>query len=84
VARKPDIPKRDAERALKVLQQYERGTGPRYRQPSSIGAYLMFLITLAIAGLIVYYALNHKEQVSRLWYRATHRDSVPAQVQPDQ
>ena len=84
MARKPEIPKEDAERALKVLQQEERGTGPSYRKPSSLGAYLMFLITLAVAGLIVYYALNHKEQVSELWYRATHRDTVPARVQPDQ
>ena len=84
MARKPEIPKEDAERALKVLQQDERGTGPSYRQPSSIGAYLMLLIALASAGVIVYYVLNHKEQVSRLWYRATHPDSVPAQVGPDQ
>jgi hypothetical protein len=84
VARKHEIPKEDVERALKVLQQEERGTGPSYRQPSSLGAYLMLLISLAIAGVTVYYVLNHKDQVARLWFRATHPDTVPAQVQPDQ
>jgi hypothetical protein len=84
VARKPEIREDDAERALKVLQQNERGTGPSYRQPSSIGAYLMLLIALAIVGVIVYQVLNHKEQVSRLWYRATHPGSAPAPVQHDQ
>ena len=83
MARKPGIPKRDAERALKVLE-YERRMQPKYKQPNSFGAYVMLLIGLALAGMIVYYVLNHKEQVSRLWYRATHQDSVPVRVQPDQ
>jgi hypothetical protein len=83
MARKPQIPKRDAERALKVLE-YGRKTDIRYRQPNTFGAYLLLLIGLAIAGLVVYYALNHKEQVSRLWYQATHRDSVSVPVHPDQ
>jgi hypothetical protein len=82
-ARKPDIPKRDAERALTVLK-YARKTEPKYGKPNSFGAYLMFLIGLAIAGLIVYYALNHKEQITQLWYQATHRDSVSVPVHPDQ
>jgi len=83
MARKPAIPKRDAERALTVLK-YAQKTEPRYRQPNSFGAYLLLLIGLAIAGAIVYYGFTHKEQVAALWYRATHRDSVPTQVQPDQ
>jgi hypothetical protein len=83
MARKSQIPKRDAERALKVLE-YERKTEPKYRRPNAYGSCLMLVIALAIAGAIVYYGLTHKEQVSRLWYRATHPDSVPAQVQPDQ
>jgi hypothetical protein len=83
MARKSAIPKRDARRALKVLE-YERKTEPKYRQPNSFGAYILLLIGLAIAGLIVYYVLNHKEQFAGLWYRATHRDSVQVGTQPDQ
>ena len=82
MAGKPQIPKYDAERALKVLE-YEKRTEPKYRQPNSFGAYVMLLIGLAIAGLIVYYVLNHKEQFSSLWHRATHPDSVSVPVQPD-
>ena len=83
MARKPEIPKRDAERALKVLK-YAQRTEPKYRKPNSFGAYLMLLIGLAIAGAIVYYAFVHKEQVAQLWHRATHPDSVVAPVHPDQ
>lgn len=83
MARKSQIPKRDAERALKVLE-YSRKSEPKYRQPNTYGAYLALLIALAIAGLIVYYVLTHREQFSSLWYRATHRDTVQVQTQPDQ
>ena len=83
MARNPRIPKHDAERALKVLE-YGRKTEPRYRRPNSFGAYLMLLIGLAVAGAIVYYGFAHKEQFALLWHRATHPDSVPVQVQPDQ
>ena len=82
MAGKSQIPKYDAERALKVLE-YEKRTEPKYRQPNSLGAYVMLLIGLAIAGLLVYYVLNHKEQFSGLWHRATHPDSVSVPVQPD-
>jgi hypothetical protein len=83
MAGKPQIPKYDAERALKVLE-YEKRTEPKYRQPNSFGAYVMLLIGLAIAGLIVYYAFVHKEQVAQLWHRATHPDSVVVPVHSDQ
>jgi hypothetical protein len=83
LAREPDIPKDDVERALKV-SEIERENWPKYKQPSSLGSYLVLILALAIAGVTVYYALNHKEKVSRLWYRATHWGAVPAQVQPDQ
>jgi len=84
MARKSKIPKRDAERALKVLE-YERKSQRYYqRQANPFGAYLMLLAGLAVAGLIVYYVLNHKEEFGRLWYRATHRDSVSVPVHPDQ
>ena len=83
MARKPKIPKRDAERALKVLE-YGRKTEPKYRNPNPYGSCLVFVIALAIAGAIVYYVFANKEQFSGLWYRATHPDSVPVQVQPDQ
>jgi hypothetical protein len=62
-ARKPEIPKYDAERALTVLK-YAKKTEPKYGKPNSFGAYLMFLIGLAIAGLIVYYAFNHTRNSS--------------------
>jgi hypothetical protein len=83
VAGKPKIPKRDAERALKVLE-YGKKTEPSYRQPNSFGAYLLLFIGLVIAGAIVYFILVIRELVSRLWYRATHPDPVPVQTQPDQ
>ena len=81
--RKPEISKYDAERALTVLK-YAKKTEPKYGKPNSFGAYLVFLIGLAIAGAIAYYAFVHKEQVAQLWHRATHADSVVAPVHPDQ
>ena len=83
MARKSQIPKRDAERALKVLE-YERRTEPKYRQPNSFGAYVLLLIGLAVAGLIVYYVVLHQEQFSDLWHRATHREAPTAPAYPDQ
>ena len=83
MAEKSKIPKRDADRALRVLK-YGRKTEPRYRQPNSFGAYLMLFIALVIAGAIVYYIFVNREQVSRLWHRATHPEPVPVQTQPDQ
>jgi hypothetical protein len=83
MAGKRAIPKRDAERALKVLA-YAQKTEPKYGKPNSFGAYVMLLIGLAIAGLIAFYALNHREQLARLWFRATHPDSVSVPVHPDQ
>jgi hypothetical protein len=83
MARKSQIPKYDAERALTVLK-YAQRTEPKYRKPNSFGAYVTLLIGLAIAGLVVYYALNHKEQVVKLWYQATHRDTVSAPARPEQ
>jgi hypothetical protein len=83
MARKSEIPKRDAERAQEMLE-IERKNWPTYKQPSSVGSYLILILALAFAGAIVYYALNRKEQIAGLWFRATHPDTVPAQVQPDQ
>jgi len=83
MARKPQISKYDAARALKVLE-YEKRTEPKYRQPNSFGTYVMLLIGLAVAGAIAYYAFVHKEQVAQLWHQATHRDSVSIPVHPDQ
>ncbi len=81
VARKTQIPKQDAERALNVLE-IEKKNWPAYKQPSTFGSYVALILALAAAGFAVYYALNHKEQVSELWYRATHREAVPSQVEP--
>ncbi len=83
MAGKPKISKRDAERALKVLE-YGKKTEPSYRQPNSFGAYVVLFIALVIAGAIVYYIFVNREQVSRLWHRATHPEPVPVQTQPDQ
>ena len=77
------VPKRDVERELKE-REIDRKTWPTYKKPSYLGSYLILLLFLAIAGVAVYYALNHKEQVSMLWNRVTHRDRVPAQVEPGQ
>jgi hypothetical protein len=62
----------------------ERKDWPTYKRPSYIGSYLILFLFLAIVGYGVYYALNHKEEVSRLWNRLTHRDAAPAEVQPGQ
>ncbi|MBM3332725.1 hypothetical protein FJY68_12915 [candidate division WOR-3 bacterium] len=83
MASKLKIPKRDAERARTVLK-YAQKTEPKYGKPNSFLAYVLFLIGLAAAGLAVYYALNHREQLAKLWYEATHRDSVSVPVHPDQ
>jgi hypothetical protein len=83
MARRSQISRRDAERALKVLK-YERKTEVHYRRPGTVGSYLLLLLGLALAGLIVYYALNHREQIARLWYGATHQSAPKAQTQPDQ
>jgi hypothetical protein len=77
------IPKRDAERQLKK-PEIGREDWPTYKKPSYIGSYLILLLFLAIVGMAVYYGLNHKEQVSMLWNRVTHRDRAPAQVEPGQ
>ena len=83
MAKKPEISKHDAERALKVLE-YEKRTEPKYRKPNAYGSCLMFVIALAIAGAIVYFILIHRAQFGQLWYRATHPDSVPVVTTPDQ
>jgi hypothetical protein len=83
MARGPEIPKHDVERARKVLE-YEKRTEPKYRKPNSYGSCLVFVIALAIAGAIVYYIFIHKQQFGQLWHRATHPDSVPGQVVPGQ
>ena len=70
----------DAKQASEVIE-YELKTPP-YRKPSPVGSYLVLIIALAIVGVIVYYILVHKQQFAQLWLRATHPDSVPAQVEP--
>ncbi len=83
MAKGPEIPKRDIERARKVME-YERRTEPKYKKPNSYGSCLVFVIALAIAGAIVYYIFAHKQQFGQLWTRAIHPDSVPTQTVPDQ
>jgi len=76
-------PKRHKEPELKELKSSPK-TWPTYKKPSAIGSYLILLLFLAIAGVIVYYVLYRKEQASMYWNRITHRDRVPAQVEPGQ
>jgi len=84
MAKKPRIPKRDAERALKVLE-YERKSQRVYRrQASPFGAYVLLLVGLAIAGAAVYYVLTHNEQFAKLWHRATHPEAPTVPTYPDQ
>jgi hypothetical protein len=77
------IPKRDAERELKK-HEIGREDWPTYKKSSHIGSYVILLLFLAIVGMGVYYALHHKEEVSLLWNRLTHRNRAPAQVEPGQ
>ncbi|MCX6842626.1 MAG: hypothetical protein NTX53_10135 [candidate division WOR-3 bacterium] len=80
MAREPQIPKRDIQRARKVLE-FERINAP-YRKPNAFGSCLLFVLALAIAGAIVFYIFIHKEQFGQLWQRATHPDSLPGQTVP--
>jgi hypothetical protein len=84
MARGPEIPKQDAERAPKVLESEQRIAPPALRKTNAYGSCLVFVIALAIAGAIVYYIFLHKDQFGQLWHRATHPDSVPTQTVPDQ
>ena len=81
MAREPEIPKRDMERARKVLE-FERTTSP-YRKPNPYWSCLFFVLALAIAGAIVYYIFVHRQQFGQLWQRATHPDSLPGQTVRD-
>ena len=83
MAKGPEIPKRDLERARRVLELQNR-IQPKYRKPNPYGSCLMFVIALAIAGAIVYHIFRHKEQFGQLWHRAIHPDSIPTQTEPDQ
>jgi hypothetical protein len=80
---KTHIPKPDAEPELKV-RGAERKDWPTYKKPSPIGSYVILLLFLAIVGMGIYYSLNHKEEVSLLWNRLTHRDRAPVEVEPGQ
>ena len=51
---------------------------------NAFGAYLMFIIGLAIAGLVVYYVLMHRDQFASLWNRATHPPTPTEETQPGQ
>ncbi len=65
-------------------QKARREDWPTYKKPSPIGSYIILLLFLAVIGMGVYYALNHKEEVSQLWNRLTHPNRAPAQVEPGQ
>jgi hypothetical protein len=75
------IPKRDAERALRVLE-FERKAESKARRPGA-GSCLLFLFALAIAGAVVFYVFAHRAELSRLWQRPTQPDTIPAETGPD-
>jgi len=77
-----DIAKAEEEKARQLLELERKYAAPR--RIRALISWLVFLIALTVAGAIVYYAFFNREQFSRLWYRATHPGSVPAQVEPDQ
>jgi len=76
--RKFRIPKRDAERARRVLE-LERKAEPVFRRPGA-GSCLLFLLALAIAGAIVFYVFVHRAEFSRLWQRSNHPGTIPAET----
>ena len=82
MARGVKMSKAEAEKDRQLRELERKYDAPR--RTKALISWLVFIIGLALAGAIVYYALFNKEQFSRLWYRATHRDTVPAQIQPDQ
>jgi hypothetical protein len=77
-----EIPKAEAQKARQLLE-LERKYAP-HRRANALVSWLVFILALAVAAAIVYYAFFNKEQFARLWHRATNPDSVPAEVQPGQ
>jgi hypothetical protein len=76
-----DTSKAEEEKERQLLELERKYAAPR--RVRALISWLVFLMALAVASAIVYYAFFNREQFSRLWYRATHPGSVPAQVQPD-
>lgn len=75
------IPRRDAERARRVLE-FERKAEWKARRPGA-GSCLLFLLALTIAGAIVFYVFVHRAEFSRLWQRPTRPDTIPAETGPN-
>lgn len=82
MARSVDISKVEEGKARQLLELERTYAAPR--RIKALISWLVFITALGVAGAIVYYAVFNKEQFSRLWYRATHPGSAPAQVEPDQ
>jgi cytoskeletal protein RodZ len=77
-----DFAKAEEQRARQLRELERKYAAPR--RTKALISWLVFLVALAIAGAVVYYAFFNREQFSRLWYRATHPASEPVEVQPDQ
>jgi len=82
MARGVKMSKAEAEKDRQLLELERKYAAPR--RIRALISWLVFITALTVAGAIVYYAFFNKEQFSRLWYRATHPGSAPAQVEPDQ
>ncbi len=82
MARGVKMSKAEAEKDRPLLELERKYAAPR--RIRALISWLVFITALTVAGAIVYYAFFNKEQFSRLWYRATHPGSAPAQVEPDQ
>jgi hypothetical protein len=76
------IPKRDAERALKVLE-YENRAEKKYHPRGGAGSCLAFVLALAVAGAIIFYIFTHRVEAGRFWQRSMHPDTPPAETGPD-
>jgi len=82
MARGVDISKAEEERAHQWRELEQKYAAPR--RTKALISWLVFIIALAVAGAVVYYAFFNREQFSRLWYRVTHPASEPIEVQPNQ
>ena len=82
MARRVKLSKAEADKERQMLELERKYDAPR--RTSALLSWLLFILALAVAGAVVYYALFDNGQFSRLWYRATHPDTVPAQIQPGQ
>ena len=82
MARRVKLSKAEADKDRQLHELERKYDAPR--RTNALISWLLFILALAVAGAVVYYVLFSNGQFSRLWYRATHPDTIPAQTQPDQ